>query len=122
AVEGKAEFMPFAPHSFDTVVCTFTICSLKSPAEAISEIHRVLKPGGRLLFVEHGLSDHPSVAKWQNRLNGIQRVVADGCNLNRDIKGIVEAGGLTIESLENFYLPKGPKPMGYIYKGTAAKR
>lgn len=121
AVPGVAENLPFTHESFDTVVSTLTLCSVSDPALVLGEIHRVLKPGGRLLFLEHGLADAPSVRAWQQRLNSVNKVLASGCNINRDMKALLESSGFKFENYENFYLPKGPKTHGYMYKGIAVK-
>ena len=120
-VEGKAESMPFEPETLDTVVSTLTLCSVGEPVSALREIHRVLKPGGIFLFFEHGLANHSGIVKWQNRLNGINKALADGCNINRDMKTLIEQAGFKFDALDNFYLPKGPRTHGYIYKGVATK-
>ncbi|HEX4923933.1 MAG TPA: class I SAM-dependent methyltransferase [Bdellovibrionales bacterium] len=120
-IAGVAENIPISHDSFDTVVSTLTLCSVKDPAQAASEIFRVLKPGGRFLFFEHGLADKPSIQAWQHRLNAFNKVVADGCNINRDMRGLLESAGFRFESFENFYLPKGPKTHGFMYKGIAVK-
>lgn len=86
----NGENLPFSDCSFDSVVSTWTLCSIANVEQALREIHRVLKVGGRFLFVEHGLSHDPRVQVWQNRLTPIQKVIADGCHLNRDIQRLVE--------------------------------
>lgn len=116
----NGENLPMADHSFDCVVSTWTLCSIAHVEQALKEIHRVLKPGGRFYFVEHGLSDDPKVQVWQNRLNPLQNVIADGCNLNRDIYQLI-ADQFNTVTLKRFYMPKTPKFVGYLYQGVAVK-
>lgn len=116
-----AESLPFSDHTFDTVVSTFTLCSINDIHRALSEIVRVLKVKGRFFFAEHGLSPDYQVQKWQHRLNPINRGLSCGCNLNRNIKELVESCDLKILKLDQFYLEKTPKIFGYMYKGMAIK-
>ena len=111
--------LPLADHSVDAVLATWTLCSIPDAVEAVREVRRVLKPGGKFHFVEHGRAPDEKVRRWQNRLNGIQNRVACGCNLNRDIPALIESGGLTIEHLETFYAKGEPKTMGWTYQGIA---
>jgi SAM-dependent methyltransferase len=116
----SGEILPFEDASFDAVVCTWTLCSIPNATQALQECHRVLKPGGQFFFIEHGLSDEAQIQAWQNRLTPIQRVVADGCHLNRCIDELV--GNLfEIVRLEKFYAPTLPKVMGYFYRGVGVK-
>lgn len=117
----SAERLPMAAESFDTVVSTWTLCSIADVERALAEIRRVLKPGGRFLFVEHGLSEDPAVRKWQHRLTPLQTRIADGCHLDRDIQGLIGAQGLEFESLTRFYMDKLPRIGGYTYRGVAVK-
>jgi len=117
----SGESLPMADASFDTVVCTWTLCSIENVEQALAEIHRVLKSGGRFVFLEHGLSNEPDVQRWQHRLNPIQKVIGDGCNLNRDIRALVENVGFSSLEMENFYLEKTPRLVGYMYRGVAVK-
>ena len=117
----NAESLPFSDQTFDTVVSTFTLCSINDIYRALSEIVRVLKPNGRFFFAEHGLSPDYQVRKWQHRLNPINKVLSCGCNLNRNIKELVESCSLKILKLDQFYLEKIPKIFGYMYKGNAIK-
>ena len=113
------QVLPLDDHSVDAALATWTLCSIPDAVTAVSEIRRVLKPGGRLHFVEHGRAPDENVRKWQNRLNGIQNRVACGCNLNRDIPALIESGGMTVESLSTFYSRGAPKSMGWTYQGVA---
>src|SRR5262245_35318795 len=118
----SAERLPMLDRSVDTIVSTFTLCTIPDPASALREMRRVLKPGGRLHFVEHGRDDDPGVARWQQRLNGIQQTLFGGCNLNRPISTLVERGRFDIERLENDYLKGAPKFAGFLYRGVARER
>ncbi|HEX2825506.1 MAG TPA: class I SAM-dependent methyltransferase [Burkholderiales bacterium] len=113
-----AESLPLADASFDCVVTTFTLCSVGDPAAAMREARRVLKPGGRLLFAEHGLAPEESVRRWQHRLNPVWRKLAGGCNLDRRIDDIVEQAGFTLGDIQRGYA-RGPRPFAYIYCGEA---
>ncbi len=110
-----------ADASFDTVVCTFTLCTIPDPVPALKEMRRVLKPGGELLFCEHGLAPDAGVRLWQNRLTPLWKPLAGGCHLNRNIPDLIAAGGFEISELDAHYLP-GPKPMTYVYSGVALAR
>lgn len=117
----RGESLPFADGTFDCVVSTFTLCSIEDPGRPLREIHRVLKPGGRFLFLEHGRSPDPGVQKWQRRLNALQRRLADGCRLDRDVRVLVAAPPFASVEVENFYLERAPRTHGYLYLGTAVK-
>lgn len=103
---------------FDTIVMTFTLCSIDDPIAALQEMARVLKPEGRLLFSEHGLAPDTSVERWQHRLTPLWKPMAGGCHLDRDIPALIRAGGFVIDELSEAYLP-GPRPMSYVYSGVA---
>jgi ubiquinone/menaquinone biosynthesis C-methylase UbiE len=117
----NAERLPMADNSFDTVVSTLTMCSIRHLPQALAELHRVLKPGGRLLFLEHGLSPDRSVQAWQHRLTPVSKFLGGGCHLDRNIKKFVEAQPFSALSVDNYYLEDAPKIAGYMYHGTAAK-
>ena len=114
----SAERLPFADASFDSVVITWTLCSIPDAGSALREIRRVLKPGGELLFIEHGLAPEPRVAAWQRRLTPLWRPLAGGCHLDRPIENLIRSAGFAVAELKNAYL-KGPKPFTYIYEGSA---
>lgn len=116
----NGENLPMVDNTFDSVVSTWTLCSIAKVEQALQEIYRVLKPGGKFFFVEHGLSDEPQVQIWQNRLNPVQKVIADGCHLNRNIRQLVEKQFDTV-TLKEFYAEKTPKFIGYLYQGIATK-
>jgi ubiquinone/menaquinone biosynthesis C-methylase UbiE len=120
-VEGSAEAVPLDANSIDTVVTTWTLCSIPDVQRALDEMRRVLRPGGSLLFVEHGLSPDPKVRKWQDRLTPAWRCVAGGCHLNRPIAQLIEAAGFRLDRLETGYM-RGPKPMTFMYEGRARPR
>jgi len=108
------------PASVDHVLITWTLCPIPDVESALHEMRRVLRPGGKLHFVEHGRSPDRGVARWQDRLTPLQRRLAGGCHLNRPIDRLVTQAGFSVTRLDNFYM-KGPKPMGYIFEGVAAK-
>jgi ubiquinone/menaquinone biosynthesis C-methylase UbiE len=120
-VDGSAEAIPLGDHSVDTVVSTWTLCTIPDVTRALEEIRRVLKPEGRFLFVEHGRSPDPGVRRWQDRLNPVWRPVAGGCNLNRPISELLERSGFQLERVDTGY-GRGPKPMAFMYEGAARPR
>lgn len=103
---------------FDSIVCTFTLCSIPDVGAALMEMRRVLKAGGRLLFAEHGLAPDAGVAQWQGRLTPYWKPLAGGCHLDRDIPRLLGHAGFAIRELDSGYL-KGPRPMTYVYRGWA---
>ncbi|MDE0855604.1 MAG: class I SAM-dependent methyltransferase [Nevskia sp.] len=114
-----AEKIPMPDASFDTVVSTFTLCSIPDVVTALREMRRVLKPGGRLLFCEHGTAPDASVRRWQDRLTPLWKPIAGGCHLNRDIPALLCEAGFHIDAMEQLYLP-GPRPLTYNYWGSAS--
>lgn len=116
-----AQQLPFPDHSFDTITCTWTLCSIADPAAALRECHRVLRTAGQFLFIEHGLSPDASVAKWQRRLTPINKRIADGCHLDRDIAAILRASPVDVIACDNFYLDGMPRIGGYTYRGVARR-
>ena len=106
---------------FDTVVSTLTLCSIPDPGRALSEVYRVLKPGGRVLFLEHGLSPDRKVQAWQDRLTPVSKILGGGCYLNRDTRSLVAGHPFAIQNLKSFCLEDAPKMAGYMYQGIAQK-
>lgn len=117
-LEQTAEKIPLDDHSMDTVVMTWVLCSIADDHAVLQEMRRVLKPGGRLLFLEHGLAPEPNIQSWQNRLTPIWKRTGGGCCLNKKIDALISRAGFRIAELHNSYMP-GPKPMTYIYSGFA---
>lgn len=117
-LEGSAEAIPLPGHSVDTVVSTWTMCSIPDVTRALSEMRRVLAPGGRLLFAEHGRSPERRVVRWQDRLTPVWKRIGGGCHLNRPIEQLIRDAGFRVERLETGYM-KGPKPMAFMYEGVA---
>lgn len=119
-VEAPAERLPVPEASFDTVVSTLVLCTVGDLPKTLAEIRRVLAPGGRLLFLEHVRSDDPKVAKWQDRLNGLNRIVAHGCNCNRPTLEGIRAAGFSVMSLKHDEIPKAPAFLRPLIVGVAA--
>ncbi|HUF46246.1 MAG TPA: class I SAM-dependent methyltransferase [Vicinamibacterales bacterium] len=120
-VEGSAEAIPLDSASVDTVVTSWTLCSVSDVAAALAEMQRVLRPGGALVFVEHGRAPDARVVGWQNRLTPVWKRIAGGCHLNRPIDTLVESAGFVIERLDTGYA-EGPRPMAFMYEGRAVRR
>lgn len=114
------QVLPLDSASVDHVLTTWTLCTVPAVERALSEVCRVLRPGGAFHFVEHGRSPDPRVAAWQDRLTPLQRRVAGGCHLNRPIDRLVAESGLDLTQLETYYA-QGPKAFGYTFEGTAVK-
>ena len=112
--------LPFDAGHFDSIVTTWTLCSIAEPLAALTEMRRVLKPGGRYLFIEHGRSWHPSTARWQDWLNPIWCRVMGGCNINRPIEQLIETAGFSFESLQRFR-HRGPGLVAHMYRGVAKR-
>jgi ubiquinone/menaquinone biosynthesis C-methylase UbiE len=113
--------LPLADGSMDSVVVTWSLCSIENPAKALSEMRRVLKPTGNLIFIEHGRAPESRVAVWQERLTPLWKRVAGGCHLNRKVDHLISGAGFQISELRTFYM-KGPRPMTYTYQGIAQLR
>jgi ubiquinone/menaquinone biosynthesis C-methylase UbiE len=119
-VEASAEALPFEDSSFDTAVFTLVLCTVPDPARALAETARVLKPGGRLLFVEHVRAEDAGLARWQDRLEKPWRFLGDGCHCNRDTVANIEASPLTVDRVERGKLPKAPPIVKPLVRGTAS--
>lgn len=120
-LEASAEAIPLDERSVDTVVTTWTLCSIPQAKVALAEMRRVLRPGGKLLFAEHGQAPDASVRRWQDRLTPAWRYIGGGCHLNRPIRTMIEDAGFRIDRIETGYIP-GPKPMTFMYEGSAWPR
>ena len=120
-LEGSAERIPLADGSMDTIVLTWTGCSIPDIRTALGEMRRVLKPGGRLLFVEHGRAPEAGVARWQDRLDPFWHRFSGGCHLNRKTDDLISNAGFRIDDLETGYIP-GPRIMTFLYEGAATRR
>jgi ubiquinone/menaquinone biosynthesis C-methylase UbiE len=117
---GSATAIPLPDNSFDTVVMTWTLCSIPDAPAALAEMRRVLKGDGQLLFVEHGLAPEPAVEKWQHRLTPAWRHIAGGCHLNRKMDELIQSAGFDLKKLQTGYAP-GPRPMAFMYEGCACQ-
>ena len=120
-IKGTAEAIPLDGRSVDTVVTTWTMCTIPEVRRALQEMCRVLRPGGCLMFVEHGRAPEPRVRWWQDRLDPAWTRLAGGCHLNRAIAELIESAGFRIERLETGYM-RGPRPMAFMYEGSAQPR
>jgi ubiquinone/menaquinone biosynthesis C-methylase UbiE len=120
-IEGSAEAIPLQDASVHTVVTTWTLCSIPDALRALRDMRRVLRPGGRLLFVEHGRSPDPNVMFWQDRLTPAWKRLGGGCHLNRAIETLIEGAGFQFDRLQTGYM-RGPKPMTFMYEGSARPR
>ncbi len=117
-IEGSAEAIPLDRGSVDTVVTTWTLCSIPRVAVALAEMRRVLRPGGQLLFVEHGRAPEQNIRAWQDRLTPVWKCIGGGCHLNRPIRQLIESADFSFLDIETGY-GTGPKPMTYMYEGRA---
>ena len=120
-IAGAAEQIPLETASVDTVVMTWTLCSIPDPVRALQDMRRVLRPRGRLLFVEHGLAPDPNIVRWQDRLTPVWKRIGGGCHLNRAVGSLIELVGFRFERLETGYM-RGPKPLTFMYEGSARPR
>ena len=118
-IVSKAEQMSFNDNTFDTVLMTYTMCTVDNASRVLDEIKRVLKSDGQLLFCEHGVAPEEKVVVWQNRINRFWPHISGGCNINKDIPNLIKKAGLNILSMDEMYLPRTPKILGYNYWGTA---
>ena len=119
-IEASAESVPLASGMAETVVTTWTLCSIRDAARGLAEMKRLLKPGGRLLFIEHGRAPDAGVRAWQDRITPVWRHLAGGCHLNRDIPGLLGTAGFRIDALDASYGDVGPRPFAFLYRGSAA--
>lgn len=117
--EGGAEALPLDDATIDSAVTTWSLCSVADPACVLAEVRRVLRPGGALLFIEHGRAPEAGVRRWQDRLTPIWRRLAGGCHLNRPIAELIQGAGFRLAELETGYLVKGPRPGTWHYRGRA---
>jgi ubiquinone/menaquinone biosynthesis C-methylase UbiE len=113
------EEIPLDNNSVDTVVLTYTLCTIPDAVRALGQMKRVLKPGGEMLFSEHGAAPDESVKKWQDRINPLWKLFGGGCNVNRPIPELIEEGGFKVSNVETMYLPSTPKWVGFNYWGSA---
>jgi ubiquinone/menaquinone biosynthesis C-methylase UbiE len=120
--QASAEELPLDENSVDTALVTYALCSIPQAGVALGEVRRVLRPGGRLLFCEHGRSNRASTAKWQDRLTPIWKQFSGGCHLNRDVAGLIKAAGFEVLILDNFKLPYIPETVSFHYVGAARPR
>ncbi len=121
-IAGSAEDLPLEDNSADTVLTTFSLCTIPDLASAFAEAQRVLKPGGQLLFCEHGLADDPRIVKWQNRINPFWMPFSGGCHLNRDIPALIRASGFEISDMETGFMDGAPGIGGFLFRGGAKTR
>jgi ubiquinone/menaquinone biosynthesis C-methylase UbiE len=118
-LEASSEKLPLEDRSFDTVVMTFTLCSIPDAGAALLEIRRVLKPKGALLFAEHGRAPDPDVIRWQDRITPVWKRIGGGCHLNRKVDELIQAGGFRLERLSSGYQKFAPRPFSFFYEGSA---
>jgi ubiquinone/menaquinone biosynthesis C-methylase UbiE len=119
--QGIGEAIPFEDESFDTVVCTYTLCSVQDHRQVLAELRRILKPGGKFLFLEHGRAPEGNVQRWQNRIEPTWKVLMGGCHLTRPVIGSVEDGGFNVTPIDQGYMPKMPKFASWMEWGEAIK-
>jgi len=119
--QGRGEAIPFGDASFDSVVCTFTLCSVDDPQAVIRELRRILRPGGQMLFLEHGRAPDADVRGWQDRIEPVWKRLAGGCHLSRPIASALGGAGFAVETLGEGYTPKAPRFAGWMEWGIARK-
>ena len=119
--QAAGEAIPFPDASFDTVVSTYTLCSVDDQAQVLAELRRILKPGGRLLFLEHGRAPDPGPAKWQRRIEPVWKRVMGNCHLTREIGGALRRAGFEVEPIGRDYMPKTPRWAGWMEWGAARR-
>lgn len=117
----NAESLPLDDNSFDSVVCTWTLCSIADPMKALSELRRILRPQGKFFFVEHGLADDPKIQRLQNRLTPFWKRIGDGCHLNRNARTMIQDAHFAFTHLDTYYMDNAPRFAGYLYQGVATK-
>ncbi len=117
----SAETIPQDNASFDSVVCTYTLCTIPDPVAALKEMRRVLKPGGKLLFCEHGRAPDENVRRWQNRLDRYWGKISGGCHLTRDVPALLREASFECRDMQTMYLP-GPRPLTFNFWGSATPR
>lgn len=118
-IGSDAQQLPLPDRSVDAVLCTWSLCSMDDPQVAVREVARVLRPGGGLHFVEHGLAPEPGVRSWQHRCNPLYRRLACGCHLDRDIPALITGGGMQIDALDSYYMESERKTLGWTFEGRA---
>ena len=118
-IDGSAEEIPLPTDAVDTVLCTYTLCTITNRLKALGEMRRVLRPGGQFIYCEHSLAPDPTVARWQRRLDPYWSSLAGGCSMSQPIVELIDSAGFKIESLSEMYLPKTPKILGYNVWGCA---
>ncbi len=119
--QGRGEAIPFGDASFDCVVCTFTLCSVDDPGQVMGELRRILRPGGQMLFLEHGRAPDAGVRGWQERIEPVWKRLAGGCHLSRPIASALEGAGFAVDRLGEGYTPKAPRFAGWMEWGVARK-
>lgn len=120
--EGVGENIPFGDEVFDTVVCTYTLCSVTDPSKVLHEMRRIQKPGGKMLFLEHGRSPDKDVARWQGRIEPFWKPIGGGCHLTREVSGAICEAGFAVEMVGAQYLEKTPRSFGWTEWGVATKQ
>ena len=121
-IDLPGEEIPLADASVDTVLLTFTLCTIPDTMRALAGMARVPKPAGRLIFCEHGRAPDARIIRWQNRLNSVWKSIAGGCNMNRDIPDLLQKSGFAIDKIDTMYLPGTPRVLGFNYWGTASRK